>query len=102
MAIRAISRQEFNAKDPTREPLATMLADERGWFADDAGNIVGVVLFDKTDKDWAWVMLGRDPKGKFRAINTNVSLESQEDAQKDLMAKMAEVEKSGETTFEQD
>ena len=102
MAIKAITQQQFDRYSPARTPMIQMIAEEKAWFSDDAMNIIGTILFDKSDMDWNWVMLGRDPKGSFRAIDTEASFKTQEEAEKSLKAAMSKVEASGESVFEQD
>ena len=46
MAIRNITRARFEAFNPTCSPLATLISEEKEWYVDDAGNILGIVLVD--------------------------------------------------------
>jgi hypothetical protein len=100
--IKPLTRKQFNKFGPARSSLIEVLTSEEAWYADSAENILGTVLFDKTDKDWGWVMLGRDPKGEFRAIETAASITTREEAAADLIAKMVHVSGSGQKVFEQD
>lgn len=102
MGIKTLTRNEFDGFKPMRAAGIEALIQEKEWFRDDASNILGAVLFDKTDKDWSFVIMGRDEKGKFRAIELDASIRTQDDARKKLMAKMSELEAKGDTVFPQD
>lgn len=101
-AIKSISRKRFDNYGPQRQGLAEILTVEKAWFSDERADVLGTVLFDRTDKDYGWVMLARDPEGSFRAIDTGTSLESLEEASKQLITRMAFASASGQKVFEQD
>jgi hypothetical protein len=65
--VRAISYDEFLDRGGVSSP-APGLYMEDGWFADNSGAFLGVVCFDKVDNNWAFVVLGRDAHGDFRAV----------------------------------
>lgn len=67
MAIRSLSRKKFDTNKPSRSPILEQTIEEVEWFADDGGNVIGVLARDRTDKDWSIAVLGRDERGKFRA-----------------------------------
>ena len=71
---------------------------EKGWFADDAGVIIGAVTFDVTDEDWGYVVLESDEDGLFRGIDVEVSLLSREEATTKLSACMREHADRNKTT----
>ncbi len=101
MAIKRITKVEFDRFDPARNPMMVKLATEMSWFSDTAGNVIGTVMLDKTDGDWNWVALGRDERGAFRAVEVQASLANQPTAEKELVSKMTELEHSGATIFPQ-
>jgi len=86
---------------PARKSLASMLTEERAWYADSNRIIAGAVLFDITDKDWSYVVLGPDRQGSFRWIAGDTSFETQGEAASQLRQKMDEIVASGETVFPQ-
>ena len=100
--IAEISRGQFDAYGPARSHLTALIGEERLWFAAESGAVIGVVLFDKSDKDWAYVILGRDEHGRFRAIRNGHSFASEEASQKELLIEMGQLVDSGETVFPQD
>lgn len=100
--VRSLLRSEFEALDPFRAPIAALMAQELEWFADSRGNVLGVLIRDKVDNDFLWVMLGRDEKARFRCVNVGKTFASREDARMNLIECIAGVHATGQTTFPQD
>jgi hypothetical protein len=86
MAVKEVSRAQFDAFKPYRIAMATI--EERAWFVDTAKNLLGIVMLDKTDNDWGYVVQARDQNGNFRAIDHDVSIKSEDAARDTLMNKM--------------
>ena len=101
MSIQAVSRTEFDKFEPVRSPTAEVYFEEVEWFADDKGIVIGVITLDRSDKDWAVAVLGRDEHGRFRAIDNEVSIENLDDARDLLTAQMNQALAKGETVFPQ-
>jgi len=98
---RSVTKEEFDTFNPSRGQLTALIADEQEWYADERGNVIGVLILDKIDKDWAYVILGRDRRRAFRAIDTGVSIASRDDAREQLRARLREFARSGKTVFSQ-
>jgi hypothetical protein len=64
------------------------MSREVEWWSDLDEHVLGAVLLDTTDQDWAWVALGRDEKGLFRAIDLEVSIETQRKASPRLRVRL--------------
>ena len=101
MAIKSLTQSQFDAFNPQRAPGVEAIATEKSWFADDAGNVIGTILLDRSDNDWNYVILGRDESGAFRWIEGDSSFQTQELAQEKLIAAMTKLESSGEPVFPQ-
>lgn len=99
MAVRGISRSQFDRFKPTRIPMAVI--EERAWFVDTTKNFLGILTLDKTDNDWGYVIQARDQNGSFRAIDHEISIESEDAARDALMAAMEKLSQSGKTVFPQ-
>ena len=56
--------------------------------------VAGIVVEDIVDKDWSWVLLMRDERGDFRAIEVGVSLPTDYKASEILVEKMINILKS--------
>jgi len=101
MAIELITRAEFTALNPAKNPAVGQIATETAWFADSEKNIIGAILLDHHDNDLNYVVLGRDEEGQFRWIAGDSSFDSREKAEDELTAAMSKIEASGETIFPQ-
>ena len=62
----------------TRSPVAGAVGKELEFFSDKAETLIGVLIMDRTDRDFGFVMLGRDDKKRFRCIDMNVSMKKTE------------------------
>ena len=101
MAINSISRWEFDAFGPSRGPLVGVAWEEVEWFADEAGNVIGVLTHDLADDDWGYAVLGRDRNGVFRAVGNDVSIKRQDKARTRLIAEMETLAGTCQTMFPQ-
>jgi hypothetical protein len=72
------------------------MSREVEWWADVQERVIGTVLLDLTDKDWAWIVLGRDERGLFRAIDVGASVVTQEKARLELQEALLKHATSGE------
>jgi hypothetical protein len=101
MAVREITKAEFDQFNPQRHPMIGTVIQEKSWFADEGGLVIGTVTLDSTDQDWGYVVLGPDEGGLFRGIDLAVSLESREVATTSLRACIRKHAESGNTIFGQ-
>ena len=99
--IRPVSRTEFDRFDPARGPITELTAQEKEWYVDQAENILGIVFRDRADKDWCYIILGRDERRQFRGITAKINVKTQDEASELLMKKMVEIHDSGVTVFPQ-
>jgi hypothetical protein len=75
--MREISKQRFEAlAGYIRVPQIMSLIQEAAWFASDDERLLGLVVWDRLDHDFGWVVLGRDRRARFRAIGQDASLPS--------------------------
>lgn len=91
MSSREISEDKFYSHNVLKNPIANAIGEESNWFEDNENNLLGTIVFDKPDKDWGYVILALDSDGGYRAIAANASLRSEEDAEHELIMKMAEL-----------
>jgi hypothetical protein len=63
--------------------------------------VLGLVVWDRVDQDFGWVMLGRDERLRFRAVAVQASLPSADSARNALSAKMIEAATQADTAFHQ-
>ena len=101
MAIESLTKVQFDAFRPARNLNLLPIGEEAEWFADEARNILGVLVRDRVDDDWGYVILGRDEESRFRAVTLDVSIETRDKAREQLLGAMAEIEQLGATVFPQ-
>lgn len=101
MGIKAISQQRFEALCFMRLGRAKLVSEEREWYSDDNENVLGVVIFDKPDEDWVYVILGRDEVSRFRAIDQEINFKTDVEARNALHKKMEEHIQGGDCVFPQ-
>lgn len=100
--VNAITKNRFNAYVSwTRTPLAQQMSHEIEWFADVHERVLGVVALDYTDRDFGYITLGRDEKGRFRCIDVNTSYSSKADARAALFSSIQKYSKTGDSMFPQ-
>ena len=99
MSIKTISQPRFDALCFMRNPAVKIIGEEREWYSDDDENVLGVVIFDRPDKDWLYVILGRDEVARFRAIDQEINYTTDTAARSALHRKMEEYAQAGESVF---
>lgn len=79
--VKPLDEKRFNAfAGATRSPAAAYISHEIGWYTNDEETVIGVVLIDTVDDDYAAIVLGRDQGGVFRAIDIQVSVPTETEA----------------------
>jgi ribosomal protein L30 len=87
--IKLLSFRRFNALGGyARNPATVTYLEEAEWYATADERVLGMVVRDLEDDDWGWIILGRDERLRFRAIDVMSSLPSIVRARADLMEKM--------------
>lgn len=101
LGLRSLTRDEFESFNPVRGPMAPLVGSEQEWYADARKNVLGILVLDRIDSDWSWVVLGRDQRGKFRAIDADVSVEDRDAARDALLERLLKRSRTGRRTFPQ-
>lgn len=78
-----------------------LFAREEEWWSDSKEHLLGIILLDRFDKDWSWVVLCRDEHGRFRGIDLAVSISTRDEARTALQNKMREYSEKGLEVFPQ-
>lgn len=87
--IQGLSQKRFNAlAGYARDPNTIIVFEEIEWHATADERLLGIVTRDRFDHDFGWIVLGRDERFRFRAINVNASLATSEEARYELYAKL--------------
>jgi hypothetical protein len=99
--VGAITSDEFVAACGFTVPRSNPLGEEQGWFSDETGSFLGVVVRDKIDDDWGYVVLARDIEFRFRAIEAESSLASKDEARMTLQMSIAKLLSQPQRIFPQ-
>jgi len=59
---------------------AAYLSRELAWFSNEDETVLGILLLDTIDNDYASIVLGCDESGRFRAINVESSFPDKDSA----------------------
>jgi hypothetical protein len=101
--MNAISRLRFDAlAGYSRTPLTALIVKELAWYEQAGEKVLGLVVLDRSDRDFASYVLGRDRNGRYRAVWMKCSIETQNTATALLASKMAELSLSPTEEFYQD
>jgi len=103
MAIKKITKNQFNSYPNEKNAMSSFVAKEKQWFADDENNLLGTVLLDNFDKDWSYVIMAKESDGNYRFIDGKVSLETMEISRLELRTRMTYLAREGkieESLFE--
>lgn len=95
MALIEISEENFKQYNVKRSPTLLGITSEFRWFSDDEEKILGILLIDKIDKDWSYVILAQEEDGEYRFSDGEVSIISEAHAAESLIKKMQKIRKIG-------
>lgn len=85
----------------TRTPTADLVGEELEFFSNRVETLIGVLIKDRFDRDFGFVVLGRDLKGRFRCIDVSTSM-TRTEARHALFASLQKHTVGGATVFPQD
>jgi ribosomal protein L30 len=89
--VSELSRRRFEAlAGYARDPITILFLEEISWHATSGERLIGMLVRDRADQDYGWIILGRDERLRFRAIDVNHSLESADAARDQLFGKLKE------------
>ena len=89
--IKELSGRRFDAlAGYARSPQIVLYVEEIEWHATEGERLIGMLTHDLIDHDFGWVILGRDERLRFRAIDVNTSLPSAEAARDQLFTRLRE------------
>ncbi len=79
--IKKLDKKRFDVMAGySRSPAAAFFSIEIEWYSNEEESVIGTVLLDTVDHDYAAVVLARDESGKFRAFDWESSMENEETA----------------------
>jgi len=87
--IQQISEYEFRKyRVSLCGPLGALIIEEREWYVGSPPETLGVVILDRIDNDWGFVVLSPDEHGDFRAVDTGSSFQDIDSARDALRIAM--------------
>ena len=101
MAAKTISKARLEALTYSKLPVVELFVEEKEWYADQDENVLGVLVWDKHDHDWGYIILGRDERAVFRAIDQNDSRPDLDTARKELHLRLSYFAVTGDKIFPQ-
>jgi hypothetical protein len=73
--IQQISEYEFRKyRVSFYGPFGALIIEEKEWYVSSPPETLGVIIHDRIDDDWGFVVLSPDEHGDFRAVDTGASL----------------------------
>jgi len=84
-----LARKRFDAlAGYMRHPATILIFEEIGWYATSGERLIGMLVRDRADRDFGWIILGRDERLRFRAIDVDNSIENANEAREQLFKKL--------------
>ena len=89
LPVKELTQDQFNSL-PLPDSCRSLWsqAQETEWYANSAGTILGVILFNPETNYWGYVMCARTDGGDFRRLGVGSDFTSLVMAQRDLAASM--------------
>lgn len=78
-----------------RMAVSRLISGEVSYWTDNDERILGLISFDFTDEDFAWMILARDRIGRFRCCLSDASIKSEPLATETLLSEMAKLVRDG-------
>src|ERR1035437_1111950 len=92
MALKAISRYEYDKLMPGRAVLERFTGKQVEWFANDAKNVLGAVDHARTGGTWSYVVMKKNVRDVFRVLELKSKLASRAEAEVRLRRAMEAAE----------
>lgn len=89
MSLKQIPKSKFYSYNLQVGSTSSFIGNETSWFADDENNLLATIIVDNYDKDWTLIIFALDNDGEYRAVDLEVSLRSEEQAEHELILRMA-------------
>jgi hypothetical protein len=98
----AVSQPRFNAlAGYTRKPEAMFTSRELEWYSDVAERVLGLLIEDRVDRDFGGIVLGRDARRRFRAVDVTTFSESKDAAREKLRDSLESWSRKPDAEFHQ-
>lgn len=99
---RPISKLRFEALAAyIRDPHTVVIFEELEWYATADERVIGMVVRDRIDDDFGCMVLGRDERLRYRAIDVDASHPTRDAARVELFARMQHQHSLDDAEFHQ-
>src|ERR1700692_4912435 len=92
MALKSITRYEYDKLMPGRSVLEAFTGKQVEWLANDAKNVIGAVDHARTGPTWSYVVMKKNARGVFRVLDLKAKLASRDEAESRLRRAVAAAE----------
>ncbi len=65
----SIFKSEFEDFLPEKNLMAELLFEEKQWFATLSRELIGLLVLDRHDEDWGYIVFARESNGSYRQIH---------------------------------
>ena len=87
LSVKSINLKKFNILAAyTRQPSAYLLSEELEHLATDGDRVLGVLIRDRVDEDYAGLILGKDESGQYRCVDVLTFTNLYDSARDELIA----------------
>lgn len=88
--MQSISKLRFDSlAGYSRTPFFPLVAHEIDWFEEASEKLLGVLVLDLSDRDYACIVLGRDKNNRYRAVMVDAAFSTIDEAYAGLQARLA-------------
>jgi len=94
--MKSITEKEFYTHNIVKLEGASLFGEEVEWFEEAEFNLLGLILKDKIDKDWVYVILAKQSNSEYRAIEVEASIQTKTNAINKIKNKFKELVSTGE------
>ena len=102
MEIKSLDKKRFDAfVQQSRRPATSFISEELSWWSTPDESVIGVVVQDNIDNDYAGIVLGRDEIGQYRAFDVSNFFDAPDEARDWLHRAMKWHARDGDRVFPQ-
>lgn len=100
--LKKLSKARYYALTYSVDPLAQEIIEEIDWYSDENEKLIGILVRDRIDKDWGYIIMGRDEAYLFKCIDTQSSIRNINLARKNLKHKLKEYSRDDNLIYVQE
>ena len=102
VTIEPLSRRRFDALGGyARDPKIPLIFEELEWYSAPDERVLGTLVRDYEDQDFGWVILARDERLRYRAIDVNSTLPDLETAREQLFERITAQSRESDESYHQ-